>query len=682
MGLEPGYSINEHVRLVRHLGRGGMGSVWVAHHEKLALDVAVKFVAADLLKAEDPLVLSRFRREAQLAAKLDNPHTVRILDHGVSKAGGPYIVMELLEGQSIADKLRAEKRIKVSEVVEIVDQVAQGLTHAHALGVVHRDIKPPNLFLCKPRAGREVVKIVDFGIAKTSEPSESDSLATSSGVLIGTPQYMSPEQLMRAGPADASADLWALAVVAYEMVTGRLPFTGETLAATLVAITRADVLPPTKSVPGLAGALDVFFRRALAVEPTRRYPDAASFARAFRDAAAGTAPAELPTLVDPAGPITDEATLETAEFLLRQKLTPVTPSKEVLGEARSVFPAGATGELGYAATEPGTPAARREPQPIVERRSRAPWMVGAIVLAAAGVSTYALWGAAPPDRSVSVASVLPPSATALSSTDASTLVKVVSAAPAPQKVGVIAKLVVPAGQAPLTSMFVPAFEVAREEGDGDATFSSAISACERRRMALCTESQWLRACEVEPALGREPSWTMTATDGAVALRGGGGCSSRGEAFADTKAVERIGVCCSRSVSVRSTNTNAAFLTTTASKVLSIERSVNAANGLELAEMSMPTLNLFGKIMEKEQIVSTTAWIGRSGTFYFDSCDVEISDHGVERRWTADCTGILKNAKDTRRAFRWITVADGGKLSELREPKVNTSVSSPTPAKTP
>lgn len=195
-------------------------------------------------------------------------------------------------------------------------------------------------------------------------------------------------------------------------------------------------------------------------------------------------------------------------------------------------------------------------------------------------------------------------------------------------------------------------------------------------MALCTESQWLRACELEPALGREPSWTLTPTDTGIALRGGAGCSSRGEAFADTKSADRIGVCCSRAVSVRSTNQNVAFLTTTAAKVLAVERTVNAANGLELASMSLPKLNLFGKIMMQEEIVSTTAWIGRRGSFYFDSCDVAISDSGVERRWTADCTGILKGGAEARRAYRWITVADGGQLSELREPKVTTSVSGP------
>jgi eukaryotic-like serine/threonine-protein kinase len=687
MGLEPGYNVNEHVRLVRHLGRGGMGSVWVARHEKLALDVAVKFVAADLLKADDPLVLSRFKREAQLAAKLDNPHTVRILDHGVSKEGGPYIVMELLEGQSIADKLRVEKRIKVSEAVDIVDQIAVGLTHAHALGIVHRDIKPPNLFLAKPRAGRELVKIVDFGIAKTSQPTESDSMATSSGVLIGTPQYMSPEQLMRAAPADASADLWALAVVAYEMVTGRLPFMGETLAATLVAITRADVVPPTKTVPGLAGALDVFFRRALSVEPSRRYANATGFASAFREAAAGTASEDLPTLAG-VEPVSADATLPTAEFLLRQKVTPATPpvtSGAPVGPARSVFPAGVTGELGYAATEPGTPVARVEkPGPAPSRQSRAPLVIGAVALGAIGLAFYAMWAAgptasAPPTPNTSAIAIASVTASA---TESAPLASAPSSVPPPPKLGVIANLTVPAGIAPLTSMFVPGFSVAREEGDGDATFNNAVGACERRRMALCTESQWLRACDIEPALGREPSWTMTGTESAIALRGGAGCSSRGEAFADSKAPERIGVCCSRAVSVRSSNTHMAFLTTTSGKLLNIERTVNAANGLELAAMSLPELNLFGKLMGKEEIVSTTAWIGRSGTFYFDSCDVALSDVGVDRRWTANCTGILKTSKDTRRAFRWITIADGGQLAELREPKVTTSVSTPPPAKTP
>jgi predicted PurR-regulated permease PerM len=196
----PGQLVNDKVRLVHLLGRGGMGSVWAARHEELDLDVAVKFIAPELLSADTRLVLARFRREAQLAAKLDNPHTVRVLDHGVSADGAPYIVMELLRGKSLSERLQSDQRVPLEEAVQIVRDIAAGLEHAHALGIVHRDIKPPNVFLARTSDERSVTKILDFGIAKSQTVSEPTGAGTGSGVLIGTPHYMSPEQLMRAAP--------------------------------------------------------------------------------------------------------------------------------------------------------------------------------------------------------------------------------------------------------------------------------------------------------------------------------------------------------------------------------------------------------------------------------------------------------------------------------------------------
>jgi serine/threonine-protein kinase len=264
MTLAAGARVSKSLVLVRLLGRGGMGSVWVARHEGLDRDVAVKFVSDELRRSGDDAVLARFSREAKLAAKIDSPHVVRVFDHGETDDGVPFIVMELLRGESLAERLARDARLSPRALADVVRQVARGLEDAHALGVVHRDIKPQNIFFASAADGTETVKIVDFGIAKSDAVTDAASSATSSGVIVGTPQYMSPEQLMRAGSPDRSADVWALAVVAYESLVGRPPFVGETLAATLVAITKSELEPPSSAVPGRPGGVDAFFGRAFA----------------------------------------------------------------------------------------------------------------------------------------------------------------------------------------------------------------------------------------------------------------------------------------------------------------------------------------------------------------------------------------------------------------------------------
>ncbi len=678
MTLAAGQSINEHVRLVRPLGRGGMGAVWVAHHEKLALDVAVKLVASELLKTEDPIVMARFQREAQLAARLSSPHIVRVLDHGITGEGQPYIVMELLEGESVAERLAKQRRLPLAQVVEVVSGAANGLEHAHALGIVHRDIKPANLFFARGKTDERTVKIVDFGIAKSNEQRDAANVATSSGVLIGTPQYMSPEQLMRAGPADKSADVWALSVVAYELLTGKLPFVGETLAATLVAITRADVAPPTKAVPGLSSALDAFFVRAFAVDPERRFPSARALAEAFASAAEGANPAEVPTLTEVVSG--DQAAVTTAEFLLQQDAR-TKPAPSAQPAASSAEPAA---DVAFLPTEPNVELApRRELAPPVpsRRAPRSRWLapgllVGGAALGAGVVAMLSRPLPAPPPAVERTGSLVPSSEGAPLVASASVRVEPTSSATVRSRVGVISKLSVPAGVAPQSALFVPAFEVGREEGDLGNDFLGATSVCERRRMALCSESQWLRACELSPNVGAEPSWTATPGHKGLVVRGGAaGCNAQAIAAFDDKAKDRIAVCCSRAVAVRSSNQNRAFLLTTAGKILSIERTLNAANGLELANMALPTTNFFGRMLNRDELIQTASWVGKNGAFLFDSCDVEISDQGVERRWTAECTGVLKTPTVARKAHRWITISDGGQLSELREPKATSPLRS-------
>ena len=282
MALEPGTLVTQNVRLVSLLGQGGMGSVWRADHLTLDVQVAVKFISAETAKSDVGL-RDRFRREASIAAKIKSPHTVQIFDHGKMEDDTPFIVMELLEGQSLGDRLEGEC-LDAAEVTVLVSQIAEVLTRAHEMGIVHRDLKPDNLFLID--SGYELfVKMLDFGVAKqTSLPQKS---MTTTGAMVGTPVYMSPELIESAKDADRYADLWALAVVAYEALTGEVPFNGETLGALCIAIAQADFPPPSQLRPDLPGELDGWFSRALAKSPAARFATANEMAEAFAAAARG-----------------------------------------------------------------------------------------------------------------------------------------------------------------------------------------------------------------------------------------------------------------------------------------------------------------------------------------------------------------------------------------------------------
>ncbi|NUP14074.1 MAG: serine/threonine protein kinase [Polyangiaceae bacterium] len=675
MSIEAGQLIGGKVRLRKLLGRGGMGSVWLAHHETLDIEVAVKFIAAELLQGDAALVLARFRREAQLAAKLDNAHTVRVHDHGITEAGVPYIVMELLRGASLAERLHSERRLEVDEAVRVVTEVADGLDHAHAAGIIHRDIKPPNIYLAKTADGRAVTKILDFGIAKSEKMTEPTSASTNSGVLIGTPHYMSPEQLMRAGPSDKSADVWALAVVAYEMLIGKPPFTGETLAATVVAITQGTISMPTKVVPSLAPALDAFFGRALHANPRRRFTTAGELAEAFASAARGTAPAELPTLVQARGDSASDAALPTGEFL---RLTDTTDARSAPTPESSEIALAPTEEITRPDKPPETPLSTISPRDTQTHGGR--WLALVAGAALAGVSLYFLASRSPetasptPPTSEPAAAIVsaepPPSAAAPTSSAAPS-----SSTPAVQTLGTLTRTPIAKGFAPLSSVFVPGFDIAREEGDEGARFMEALHACERRKMALCTEAQWERACEAIPLLATRASWTLTPDDAGIAVRGGDGtCRKRSVEPSQSKSPERIAPCCTRAVGMTSQNTNEGFLLTTSGKVLTVERLVNAANGSGLADLAAVKTNAFGNLVDKTKLAETIRWMGQNGTYYFDSCDAAVHDAGALRMWTADCVGLLFDKKDrAMRAHRWLTYGDGGLIEELREPKARTEL---------
>ena len=244
------------------LGRGAMGIVYRAYDAVLDRTVALKTYRQDLMDTGE--ARRRFEREVRTASKLSHPNVVVVYDGGV-EGEVPFLAMELLEGRTLEAELKARGRLPVSESLSILFSVGEALTYAHSMGVIHRDLKPANVFLTAD--GR--LKILDFGIAKI------EGSGTATTVPIGTPSYMSPEQV-HGQPIDARADVFAVGILAYELLTGVTPFRGDSLTAVLFSVVSAEPMPPTTVDPSLPAALDGVIARALAKDPATRLPTIAA----------------------------------------------------------------------------------------------------------------------------------------------------------------------------------------------------------------------------------------------------------------------------------------------------------------------------------------------------------------------------------------------------------------------
>jgi serine/threonine-protein kinase len=284
-------------RLERQLGKGGMGSVWLAEHLALRSWVAVKLM--DPAIAATPEGAERFRREAQAAASLRSAHVVQVLDYGLHETT-PYLVMELMQGESLASCLEREKRLTPERTVAIITQVARALGRAHSADIVHRDLKPDNIFLVR-EDDQELVKILDFGIAKTPQ-SQFGGMETRTGVTMGTPYYMSPEQVEGKKAVDFRTDLWAMAVIANECMTGVRPFDGSTFGELLLNICARPIPAPSSQGLHLPG-FDAWFARATNRDPEQRFASAQELASTLKDVVEGRAPllpAYVPAATAPA----------------------------------------------------------------------------------------------------------------------------------------------------------------------------------------------------------------------------------------------------------------------------------------------------------------------------------------------------------------------------------------------
>jgi serine/threonine-protein kinase len=324
--MKPGDQLTPNLKLLRCVAEGGMGSVWIAQHSGLGAEVAVKLLSP--LATGDVQMLERFKREAMAAARIKSPHIAQVFDNGVTDDGRPFIVMELLDGEDLQHHIDRVGKLDPLQVVAIVRQICRALTRAHSVGIVHRDIKPGNIFL-QNIDGDLHVKVLDFGVAKLPVKKEHD--VSISGFVVGTPFYMSPQQLKSSKHVDAKSDLWSLAVVVYQALTGTFPFPGRSLPELFVSVNAGKFPPATAQNEDLPRQVDSWFERAFRRDPSERFESAREMALALEEAITGTSrlsepqveslklyipsverqyPADAPTLAEVPSP---DATAKPAE---------------------------------------------------------------------------------------------------------------------------------------------------------------------------------------------------------------------------------------------------------------------------------------------------------------------------------------------------------------------------------
>jgi len=336
-------------RLEKVAGEGGMGIVYAAEHVVLKQRVAVKVLLPDAASSEAQV--ERFAREARAAARIVSEHVARVLDAGSLASGAPFLVMEFLEGCDLEELGALQKTLPLRDVVDYAIQALEGLAHAHAVGIVHRDLKPANLFLaCRPD-GTNVIKLLDFGISKAMTGKPEDKRLTGQHVL-GSPVYMSPEQLRNAPDIDARADIWSIGVVMYELILGRPPFDGDGVGEIFAAILETSPVPLAEAFPAVPEALSEIVARCLRRDPAERWADAGVLARAL-----------APFGSDPSNPAIERAEQVLARAKnMRQESTPLETRRVVEAIEAAASRARTTGAL---------PLAKRKQRETVATRPEA-----------------------------------------------------------------------------------------------------------------------------------------------------------------------------------------------------------------------------------------------------------------------------------------------------------------------
>ncbi|MBS2015645.1 MAG: serine/threonine protein kinase [Deltaproteobacteria bacterium] len=409
-----GQVIADRYELRDPIGRGGMGVVWRAEHRTLRTPVAIKLLTG----GTDADSLARFSREARAAASLRSPNVVQILDHGVDD-GTPYIAMELLEGESLGTRLRRVGKLTPGEAARVLEGVVLGIARAHRVKVIHRDLKPDNIFITRDEeTGVEIVKVLDFGIAKHVQPDGDGATGapTNSGVILGTPFYMSPEQARGKKDIDHRSDLWSIGVIAYECLLGERPFSSDAIGELMMQICVED-LPVPSARGSVPSGFDAWFARAMKREPDARFQTVRELAAALAEVLTPGRPWLEPTTdssgarKSDVGPLVDEVALAP------------TAASPVSADAASPVAAG------NASTEKTTShSIRVDPKAASESgtRGRGLWIAVVAVVAIGGLggvmasrpSATPSSGASPapsaaaPPASASASSATPPVATA------------------------------------------------------------------------------------------------------------------------------------------------------------------------------------------------------------------------------------------------------------------------------
>jgi len=349
-------------RVLGEIGRGGMGAVMLVEHvhtgDRLALKVLHKMFG------DSPDIVERFRREARAAAKIKSEHVVRVIDADVSpELGGiPFMVMELLEGEDARRRLRTLSVFGKEQTLGILWQVARALDRAHAVGIVHRDIKPENIFLHKREDGVEIVKLLDFGVAKMRDDLHIDAQSTQAGTLLGTPYFMAPEQV-RNTPVSAQTDVWAIGMLAYRFLAGASYWPSATTGELMAMILHEALTPPSARAPraSLGPAFDAWFMRSCDRDPARRWASVGEQVAALADAFG----MPLPASISLSGPHSMPASQSHSGVIAAQPaimmtpaptpaptpppIAPQAPSRSMLGFWLGLFAVLAIGAVGFVA---------------------------------------------------------------------------------------------------------------------------------------------------------------------------------------------------------------------------------------------------------------------------------------------------------------------------------------------
>ncbi len=434
--VQPGDVIGGTYVIERLLGEGGMGAVFVAHEERLGRRVAIKVLLAEVGKNAE--AVARFEREARSAAALQSDHVTRVLSVGHLEGGAPYIVMELLEGEDLASLLAKRGALAPLEVAELMLPVCEALTEAHAIGIVHRDLKPANIFLARRPTGATNVKVLDFGISKSATGSASPTLTKTTAVM-GTPMYMSPEQLKEAKSVDGRADIWALGVVMYELLAAVPPFNSDALAELCAFILTAEPEPLTRRRPDMPPALASIVHRCLEKDPNRRFADIGELRAALTAfVASGGVSAALPREATPRVNPNELAGMPTAAIAARARAQALTEATGPKGELPSLPQPQMYAGQGAQAGRPMTartvdPVSRTTPEYQLPSSSP-PWLgialaFGGTLLVAGGAGLYVALRHTPSDPATGITAASAPSEPVLASSS-SPVAAATSAAPA------------------------------------------------------------------------------------------------------------------------------------------------------------------------------------------------------------------------------------------------------------